>query len=142
MGIIIPYQALVTHGISNDINAFPDRCLFLTIDASKVNFKAPSSVEDMENDDDDDEYECIYLRMVPANDSLSIMFQMMTECQEMNPDEDDMEDEVSSGFQVLNGGSNNWYDTTNGESLQDMSEQGIANYDRLFGNKKDDSMDD
>uniref|UniRef100_A0A913HFV0 Methylosome subunit pICln n=1 Tax=Strongyloides stercoralis TaxID=6248 RepID=A0A913HFV0_STRER len=139
LGIIIPYQALVTHGISNDINAFPDRCLFLTIDASKVNFNVSSSEEDMDNDD---EYECIYLRLVPANDSLNIMFQMMTECQEMNPDEEDMEEDFSSGLQVVNGGSSDWYGVTDNEPFPDMSDQGMANYDRLFGNKNNDSMDD
>uniref|UniRef100_A0A0K0FY85 Methylosome subunit pICln (inferred by orthology to a human protein) n=1 Tax=Strongyloides venezuelensis TaxID=75913 RepID=A0A0K0FY85_STRVS len=137
-GIVIPYQALVTHGISNDISAFPDRCLFLTIDVSKINFVDQSSTEGM---DDNDECECIYLRMVPANDSLNIIFQIMTECQEMNPDEEDMEEEYNSGFQRLNGEGNGWCDGTNSESFSEMSELGMDNYNRLFGDKKNDSMD-
>uniref|UniRef100_A0A0N4ZJX5 Methylosome subunit pICln n=1 Tax=Parastrongyloides trichosuri TaxID=131310 RepID=A0A0N4ZJX5_PARTI len=95
LGIQFSYHALVTHGISNDTTAFPDRCLFLTIDGSKTNFNISSS----ENEDEND---CVYLRMVPSEDSLNIMYQMLSECQELNPEEDDINGYEEPEFDGMN----------------------------------------
>lgn len=92
-GFSIEYPAIALHGVTRDVNAFPDECLYLMITA-QIN----ESDDGLEEESEDEEEKMSEICFVPDNrGELNAMFKAMTECQALHPDPDDSVSEDEEG---------------------------------------------
>ncbi|CAD21589.1 Methylosome subunit pICln [Caenorhabditis elegans] len=158
-GFSVAYPAIVLHAISTDVSVFPSEHIFVMVDQRKSvrrRRRAPvlrtiqeddeqrglelaaAELEDEESDDDEEE-PALEIRFVPDDkDSLSQIYHQIAVGQEENPEEDDpmyddeeeeMEEEMGDDGQ---GQSGQWFTADNIDHMQ-MSEEGLANMQRIFG---------
>lgn len=138
-GFSVAYPAIVLHAISTDVSVFPSEHIFVMVDQRKSGLElAAAELEDEESDDDEEE-PALEIRFVPDDkDSLSQIYHQIAVGQEENPEEDDpmyddeeeeMEEEMGDDGQ---GQSGQWFTADNIDHMQ-MSEEGLANMQRIFG---------
>uniref|UniRef100_A0AC35UHM6 Methylosome subunit pICln n=1 Tax=Rhabditophanes sp. KR3021 TaxID=114890 RepID=A0AC35UHM6_9BILA len=86
-GIEFDYKALNIHAVSSDFTVFPEICLLLMIDGTLTNFYELSEEEIETNTN----YPTLILRFVYQDGNVYDGYNMLSECQALNPDEDDMQ---------------------------------------------------
>ncbi|ULT94006.1 hypothetical protein L5515_010626 [Caenorhabditis briggsae] len=156
-GFSVTYPAIVLHAISTDTTTFPSEHVFMMVDQRKSSLElAAAELEGEESDNDDEEGPGLEIRFVPDDkEALTPMYHEILKGQEENPEEDDMmfedEEEQEDGeYEMEEGdeqamGSGQWFTADNIDQLQ-MSEEGLANMQRIFGRgdqqpRQDDSME-
>ncbi|PIC32844.1 hypothetical protein B9Z55_013033 [Caenorhabditis nigoni] len=175
-GFSVAYPAIVLHAISTDTTTFPSEHVFMMVDQRKSirRRRAPilrtiqeadeqrglelaaAELEDEESDGDDEEGPGLEIRFVPDDkEALTPMYHEILKGQEENPEDDDMmfdeeEEEEDGEYEMEEGdeqamGSGQWFTADNIDQMQ-MSEEGLANMQRIFGRgdqppRQDDSME-
>ncbi|PIC32843.1 hypothetical protein B9Z55_013033 [Caenorhabditis nigoni] len=156
-GFSVAYPAIVLHAISTDTTTFPSEHVFMMVDQRKSSLElAAAELEDEESDGDDEEGPGLEIRFVPDDkEALTPMYHEILKGQEENPEDDDMmfdeeEEEEDGEYEMEEGdeqamGSGQWFTADNIDQMQ-MSEEGLANMQRIFGRgdqppRQDDSME-
>uniref|UniRef100_A0A1I7UXB8 Methylosome subunit pICln n=1 Tax=Caenorhabditis tropicalis TaxID=1561998 RepID=A0A1I7UXB8_9PELO len=154
-GFSVGYPAIVLHAISSEVNTFPEH-VFVMVDQRKSGIElSAAELEDEESDDDDEEGPGLEIRFAPDDKSLlSQIYHEIVVGQEENPEEDDPmfedEEEEEEGDGMDDDGGENgdmqgqqWFTADNIDQMQ-MSEEGLANMQRIFGRgdqHQDESME-
>lgn len=117
-GFSLQYPSISIHAISRDLSAFPHECLYLMVEGD-----LRDDADKDQNESDEDETEDIdpstEMRFVPTDKTvLDQLYQAMSDCQILHPDEDDS-DFDEGGF----------YEGE--EGLDHLSEAGQANLQHL-----------
>lgn len=112
-GFSLQYPSISLHAVSRDLNAFPHECLFLMVDGKLSDDADPRQ----KSSDDEDEVVGPFegdtatteVRFVPADKgALDAMFNSMSDCQALHPDEQDTDSEADD-FEA------NYYEGMEGE---------------------------
>ncbi|CAD6192828.1 unnamed protein product [Caenorhabditis auriculariae] len=171
-GFELSYPSIVLHATSTDRSNFPEEHIYIVVDGNKSERRRRRvpllltneeeaarralqvESEEMNEDEDDDDSEAgrsIEVRFVPDDkSSLSQIYHEVCVGQELNPEEDDdmsddegLEcDEVSNGHDLqVNGSDGHWYTAENMDGVE-LSEEGMANLQRMMGGRRDDSDDE
>lgn len=119
-GFSLEYPAISLHAVSRDLSTFPQECLYLMLDGKideDVNGNSSSEEEDEHYDEPTTE-----VRFVPADKgALDAMYNAMTECQTLHPDEQDTYSDAEEEAQYFN----------DEEGLDHLSEQGQINLQHI-----------
>ncbi|CAB3406022.1 unnamed protein product [Caenorhabditis bovis] len=164
-GISIPYRSVVLHAVSTECTDFPQEHVYVLVDGRKTDRRrrcAPvfftqeeaQTQEDLHvelaeiNDESDDESgDSHELRLVPDDkEKISEIYHNIMICQELNPEEDESfseDDDMEENMDYDNAGDNaengneygRWYTAENMEDVE-LSEEGLANLQRIMGNNQ------
>ncbi|CAI4224079.1 unnamed protein product [Auanema sp. JU1783] len=145
-GFSLTYPSIILHAVSTDISTFAYECIYVLVDCSRADLNlAQQELEDQGEDDDSETAPNVGIRFVPTDNSiLNEIYKQMCECQELNPDEDDVSDEEEEmeglaeenelGFAPPNGGSWITAETlANSDGAVELSEEGLATLQRILG---------
>uniref|UniRef100_A0A0N5AR31 Methylosome subunit pICln n=1 Tax=Syphacia muris TaxID=451379 RepID=A0A0N5AR31_9BILA len=103
-GFCLTYPSIILHAVSRDLTAFPEECIYILVDAAKTDLHlAPASNEahtsgagmsegssSDNGEDTDSDTSQIDLRFVPRDRNLlPEIYNQLSECQALNPDEEE-----------------------------------------------------
>ncbi|PAV75755.1 hypothetical protein WR25_11705 [Diploscapter pachys] len=144
-GFRLPYPSIIVHAVSVDLSSFPHEHILVLIDANKadLNVHEAEMNGDAEESGDDagSEGTSYTIRFVPTDRSvLNTIYKEMSECQALNPDEEDeiSDEEEGEGAVIeeegpdMEAGGQRWYTADNIDEVE-LSEEGQANLRRIFG---------
>lgn len=129
------YPSISLHAISRETSKFPHECIYCLVDSE------PDSSE-METEERDPETPVSEVRFVPDNkDSIQVMYNAITTCQELHPDPDEeLSEEEEEGIcyeEIAENDQENldgfYTANTNVDDIQ-MSEEGLQILQRLQEN--------
>jgi len=117
-GFRLQYCDIAVHAISTDRQAFPEECLYVMYNRDLLN---------SDDDSSDDDTPVTEIRFVPDNtDTIKHMFNAMSDCQCLHPDEEDSDYEP--GFEDGAAGEGFY---TGQEGIDHLTSQGRATMERL-----------
>ncbi|CAK8674776.1 methylosome subunit pICln-like isoform X2 [Clavelina lepadiformis] len=123
-GFKLQYGDIAVHAISTDSQAFPEECFYVMYNRNLLN-------EDESNDED--EPSVSEVRFIPSDkDHLKAMFNAMSDCQCLHPDEEDDSDFSAPEDDVnYEGGAAGEGFYTGEEGIEHLTPQGLATMQRL-----------
>lgn len=81
--LTLKYPSISLHAISRDTSNFPHECLYVLLESPQV----------ISEEERDPEADVCEVRFVPDNENnIKAMYDAVTQCQELHPDADDMQD--------------------------------------------------
>lgn len=145
-GFSVPYSAIVLHAISTDVSDFPSEHVYVMVDQRKADLELAAAELDDEESDDDEAGRGLEIRFAPDDkEALAQIYHEIAKGQAENPEEDDpMFDDEEEEEEGEDGGmeegmeddsgmpAGQWYTADNIDEMQ-MSEEGLANMQRIFG---------
>ncbi|GMT05684.1 hypothetical protein PENTCL1PPCAC_27858 [Pristionchus entomophagus] len=149
-GFALSYPSIIMHAISTDISSFPHEHVLVVVDAGRADVQLAhqelqTGAGDEEGGEEESEGDQLILRFVPSDMSaLDIIYKEMAECQELNPELEDMEEDedeeegeegVTAEFDASGDLGPGWYTADNLDNVE-LSEEGRANLERMLGNAR------
>ncbi|KAF8385334.1 icln-1, partial [Pristionchus pacificus] len=100
-GFSLSYPSIIMHAISTDVSSFPHEHVLVVADAGRADVRvaqqelaAGGEGGEGEGDEEESEDGNLILRFVPSDlTALDTIYKEMAECQELNPEEEDMEED-------------------------------------------------
>nr|XP_022287890.1 methylosome subunit pICln-like [Crassostrea virginica] len=137
-GFSLQYPSISLHAVSRDLSAFSQECLYLMVDG-KLNDDAEPGQKSSDEDEVVGPYEgdtpTTEVRFVPADKgSLDAMFNAMSDCQALHPDEQDTDSEADD-FEA------NYYEGEEGqENLTQEGQRTLQHLENLLINGQGDGQ--
>lgn len=138
-GFSLQYPSISLHAVSRDLNAFPQECLFLMVDG-KLSDDADSRQKSSDDEDEvvgpfEGDTATTEVRFVPTDKgALDAMFNAMSDCQALHPDEQDTDSEADD-FEA------NYYEGVEGEdNLTPEGQRTLQHLENLLLNGQGDGQ--
>lgn len=119
-GFSLEYPSISLHAVSRDTTSFSHECLYLMVEGNLHGSDDATRNEDDDDNEDDDSIFTEFRFVPPDKGTLEAMFQSMSECQALHPDEDDSNSEEDDYYG----------EEAAGEDVE-LSSRGQANLERL-----------
>ncbi|CAJ0962977.1 unnamed protein product, partial [Mesorhabditis belari] len=137
-GFTLTYPSIILHAVSTDCSSFPHECVFVLVDCSRSALELEDTEMDGDDDDEDEGPKNVSIRFVPADMSiLQEVYKQMSECQELNPEDNSDSEDGMGEYEGLGDGSDGRWFTADNIGGAELSEEGLANLQRMMGGGRD-----